>query len=89
MQLEARWEGEVEVDGVRAKVAFEVFESGRKWDFLSRKPLLETFMEVHDYERDEIILKEDNTATHRNQVCTSCDQTKPPETPISIVTEET
>src|ERR1700679_1371915 len=68
VQSEARWEGKVEVNGVMAEVAFEVFDSGGKWEFLFGKTLLETFKAVHDYESDEIVLCEgDRKTTLRNQ----------------------
>jgi hypothetical protein len=90
VQSEARWEGEVEVEGIRAKLAFEVFDSGGKWDFLFGKSLLETFKAIHNYERDEIILKETNkTATLYNQSHIMHSQTKHPESPICVVTGET
>ena len=34
MQSEARWKGEVEMEGIKAEVTFEVFDSRGKWDFL-------------------------------------------------------
>jgi hypothetical protein len=43
VQSEAKWEGRVDVNGISANVAFEVFDSGGKWDFLFRKTLLEMF----------------------------------------------
>ena len=52
MKSEAMWKGRIEVGSVQADVTFEVFDSGGKWDFLSRKTLLETFKEVHSYEKD-------------------------------------
>ena len=58
IQSQARWEGEIEVNGVRAKTAFKVFDSGGKWDFLFGKTLLETFKATHDYELDEITIRE-------------------------------
>ena len=54
IRSEARWEGCVDINGIDADVAFEVFDSGGKWYFLFRKTLLETFKAVHNYESDEI-----------------------------------
>ena len=54
IRSEARWEGCVDINGIDADVAFEVFDSGGKWDFLFGKTLLETFKAVHNYESDEI-----------------------------------
>jgi hypothetical protein len=34
VRSKARWEGEIEVNGVRTNVGFEVFDSGGRWDFL-------------------------------------------------------
>jgi transposase InsO family protein len=91
IQSEARWKGEVEVGGVKAEVVFEVFDSGGKWDFLFGKTLLEKFKAIHDYDLDEISVREHNkTATLRNQSHIA-GQTLPnqkPETPVCIVTEE-
>ena len=36
IRSEARWEGCVDINGIDADVAFEVFDSGGKWD-LDRK----------------------------------------------------
>ena len=68
VKSEARWEGEIEVNGIKAQVTFEVFDSGGKWDFLFGKTLLETFKAVHNYETEEITLNGTNgTTTIRNQ----------------------
>jgi hypothetical protein len=54
---EAKWKGEIEVDGVSTSVTFEVFDSGGRWDFLFGKTLLEAFKATHNYERDEISIQ--------------------------------
>ena len=74
VRSEARWEGRIEVNGISAKVAFEVFDSGGKWDFLFGKTLLETFKAVHDYKTDEITVhgNEGKTVLHNRH-----DQSQP------------
>ena len=68
VQSEARWEGEVEVNGIRTNVTFEVFDSGGKWDFLFGKTLLEAYKANHNYESDEItIYGKGGVATLTNQ----------------------
>jgi hypothetical protein len=91
VQSEARWEGEIEVDGVRARVAFEVFDSGGKWDFLFGKSLLETYKAIHNYELYEIVLKENSKKTTLHNQSRTANQAQPepkPETLICVVTEE-
>ena len=92
VQSEAKWKGEIEVNGVRAEVVFEVFDSGGKWDFFFRKTLLETFKATHDYELDEITLRDkDKRMTLRNQahVTSWATNHSMPETPICLITKET
>ena len=89
VQSEARWKGDIEVDGVKAEVVFEVFDSGGKWDFLFGKTLLETFKATHDYESDEITLRKNGKKTTLlNQACVA-GRAKNPKTPICLTTEET
>jgi hypothetical protein len=92
VKSEARWEGKVKMNGVRADAVFEVFDSGGKWDFLFGKTLLEKFKAVHDYEKDEITIQgEGKTAIVNNQFHINQRQethTNNP-TPICVVTEET
>ena len=90
VQSEGRWEGEIEVNGVKAKVAFEVFDSGGRWDFLFGKTLLETFKAVHNYEVDEIVINGDGgKATIRNQAFSDehPHHHPTPESPICVITE--
>ena len=54
VKSEAKWEGRIEINGISANVAFKIFNSSRKWDFLFGKTLLETFKAVHNYESDKI-----------------------------------
>ena len=56
IQSEARWEGNVEVNSVSIGVAFEVFDSGGKWDFLFGKTLLEAFKATHNYKLDKVTI---------------------------------
>jgi hypothetical protein len=87
VQSEARWEGEIEVNGVRAKVALEVFDSGGRWDFLFGKTLLETFKAIHNYELDEITISGNGgETTLRNQALTTHQPTPTPT--ICTITEE-
>ena len=75
VQSKARWEGEIEVNGVKEKVAFEVFDNGGRWDFLFGKMLLETFKAVHNCELDEITISgKRGKTTIRNQALTSKQQ---------------
>ena len=86
IQSEAKWEGEIGVNGIRAKVAFEVFDSGGRWGFLFGKTLLETFKATHDYELDEITISGvGGKTTLSNQTLTK----QPLLTfPICVVTED-
>ena len=68
IKSEGKWEGEIEVNGIKAQVEFEIFDSGGKWDFLFGKTLLETFKAIHDYKTDEITITDANkTTTLTNQ----------------------
>jgi transposase InsO family protein len=89
IKSEARWEGEIEVNGVSTTTTFEVFDSGGRWDFLFGKTLLEAFKAVHDYEQDEIKIQGiGGSTTIRNQL-KNPNQTQPKiATPICVVTEE-
>ena len=91
---EVKWEGKIEVNGVSTSIAFKVFDSSGKWDFLFRKTLLETFKAVHKYKSDEITIqgKEGSTTLYnqshipaRIQPTSQCLST----TPVCIVTDET
>ena len=87
IQSEAKWKGEIEVNGVRAEVVLEVFDSGGKWDFLFGKTLLQTFKATHDYELDEITIQdEDKRMTLCNQahVSSRAPNHSMPETPICM-----
>ncbi|KAJ7783132.1 hypothetical protein B0H16DRAFT_1803414 [Mycena metata] len=53
----AHWEGEVEVEGVKAWGAFEVFDSRGSWDFLFSKPIQAALGVIHDVKGDIITLK--------------------------------
>ena len=92
VQSEARWEGTIEVDGVSATVAFEVFDSGGKWDFLFGKTLLETFRAVHDYKTDEIIVHGKGGETTLYNQLHIRDQSHPTPTtlaPICVISNDT
>ena len=73
IQSEARWEGNVEVNSVSIGVAFEVFDSGGKWDFLFGKTLLKVFKA---------------TLYNQYHITQAHPQPAPP-FPICIVTDET
>jgi hypothetical protein len=69
----AVWEGEMEIEGVRAHGSFEVFDSGNNWEFLLGKPLLTAFNSIHEYKNDTVTIENKGlTATLKNQV----DETK-------------
>jgi len=92
IKSEARWEGKIEVNGISAEVAFEVFDSGGKWDFLFGKTLLETFKATHDYELDEITVHgNEGKGTLKNRSHTATPQQatnqNPSTAPICIVTD--
>ena len=89
IQSEVIWEGEIEVKGVQAKVAFEVFDSGGRWDFLFGKTLLETFKAIHDYDRDEITISGNGGRTTLcNQTHTTSQHQPPATSPVCVVTNE-
>ena len=91
IKSEGRWKGKVEMNGISTDVVFEVFDSGRKWDFLFGKTLLETFKATHDYEKDEITIHgKGGTAILQNQahVATQSRHLPSPTAPICVVTEE-
>jgi hypothetical protein len=49
-----KWLGMIEINGVRAKGEFEVFNSSGGWGFLFGKPVLQVFRVIHKYETDTI-----------------------------------
>lgn len=66
---EAQWSGIIELDGVRTRGQFEVFNSGGGWAFLFGKPMLQAFRAIHDYNNDSIKIANDSrSATLMNQV---------------------
>jgi hypothetical protein len=66
---EAAWKGDIVIGGIQAAGEFKVFQSGGGWKFLFRKPLLQTFKAVHNYEIDEVsITGIGGTATLCNQI---------------------
>ncbi|KAJ7675693.1 hypothetical protein DFH06DRAFT_946792, partial [Mycena polygramma] len=52
----ANWEGEIEIEGVRARGEFEVFDSGGGWKILFGKPLQATMGVIHDMRQDVVTL---------------------------------
>ncbi|KAJ7062435.1 hypothetical protein B0H15DRAFT_759447, partial [Mycena belliarum] len=50
------WEGDAEVDGVRIRGTFQVFESGGGWTVLVGKPLQAEMGAVHDMKADVVTL---------------------------------
>jgi len=93
IRSEARWEGKMDVNGISANVAFEVFDSGGKWDFLFGKTLLETFRATHDYESDEITVHgNEGKVTLKNRSHAAALQhatnKNPSSAPICIVTDD-
>ncbi|KAF8191954.1 hypothetical protein K438DRAFT_1762530 [Mycena galopus ATCC 62051] len=57
VDLEATWEGTIEVEGVKVRGSFEVFDSGGGWSFLFGKPLQTAFSAVHDYKQDVVSIE--------------------------------
>ena len=53
------WTGSVTLGGRTAKAAFEVFPSGGSWSLLFRKPLLQAFKAIHNYEDDTLRIPHD------------------------------
>jgi len=51
---QARWTGVINLGGVEARGAFEVFDSGSGWAFLFGKPLLRAFKARHNFEDDTV-----------------------------------
>ncbi|KAJ7504395.1 hypothetical protein B0H11DRAFT_1685146, partial [Mycena galericulata] len=63
-----RWEGEAEIEGVRIRGAFEIFDSGGGWKILFGKPLQAKMGAVHDVAADIVTLHVgERTATLANQ----------------------
>ena len=91
IQSEARWEVNVEVNGVSVGVAFEVFNSAGKWDVLFGKTLLKAFKATHNYELDKVTIhRNGGKATLYNQYHITQAHPQPaPPFPICIVTDET
>ncbi|KAK6988504.1 hypothetical protein R3P38DRAFT_2804549 [Favolaschia claudopus] len=71
------WEGEILVGDVRARGAFEVFDSGGGWSLLFGKPLQAAVGAVHDMRADvvcindknrSVVLENQNPVVRRSQV---------------------
>ena len=60
------WEGKVELGSATVAGSFEVFDSGRGWDFLFGKRLMTAFAAVHNYAVDEVFIPE-HQLTLQNQ----------------------
>jgi len=69
---QARWNGVIEINGVRREGEFEVFDSGGGWAFLFGKPLLRAFNATHNFASDEVQIKPDGpqaaSVTLRNTI---------------------
>ncbi|KAG2752854.1 hypothetical protein P692DRAFT_20723185, partial [Suillus brevipes Sb2] len=63
VNADAKWSGTIEINGIRAKGDFEVFNSGGGWAFLFGKPLLQSFKAEHDYKSDSIKIANDSQST--------------------------
>ncbi|KAF8873067.1 hypothetical protein BD779DRAFT_1679411 [Infundibulicybe gibba] len=59
---EARWEGIVELGGIKLEGGFEVFNSHGGWSFLFGKPLLRTFRANQDFADDTVTVQAGPTA---------------------------
>jgi transposase InsO family protein len=53
----ARWEGTVEIEGIRNRVTMEVFDSQGAWEVLFGKPLLNKFRAIHDFHEDRVSIR--------------------------------
>ncbi|KAJ7493547.1 hypothetical protein FB451DRAFT_1387713 [Mycena latifolia] len=63
-----RWEGEIEVDGIRIEGTFDIFDSGGSWKVLLGKPLQAALGVVHNIKTDVVMLRiGERTATLVNQ----------------------
>src|SRR5712664_3798909 len=56
MASDACWTDYAYLGDARAKIAFEVFDSGGNWAFLFGKPSLEAFRAIHNYGNDTVIV---------------------------------
>ena len=87
-----RWEGGIEVEGMRVQGSFEVFDSRGAWEFLLGKRLKNALKAIHDYNTDEVTIKGvGNQTTLKNQchtVETRKQQTQQATTPTCLVTDE-
>jgi len=54
---QAIWSGVLELGGLQAEGEFEVFDSGRGWEFLFGKPLLHRFKALHDFNTDTVTIR--------------------------------
>ncbi|KAF8216906.1 hypothetical protein K438DRAFT_1559956, partial [Mycena galopus ATCC 62051] len=62
-----QWIGELDVEGVRIRGVFEVFESGGGWDVLIGRPIMAAISAFHDTKRDVITVSAgERTATLEN-----------------------
>ena len=55
------WLGTVVVDTVRTNGTFKIFASGGAWNVLFRKPLLQVFNAIHEYNTDTIMFHSNNS----------------------------
>ena len=84
----------MDINGINVNVAFEVFDSGGKWDFLFGKTLVEMFKATHNYESDKITIHgKGGKTTLYNQshiaVGVQLNKQPSPTVLICITTEET
>ena len=90
----AVWEGEMEIDGVKACGSFEVFDSGGSWEFLFGKPLLTRFNAIHEYKTDTVTVESRGVKavlenqTKRTKVQDEANQTNGKEEAKSTVGDE-
>ncbi|KAG2051605.1 hypothetical protein BDR06DRAFT_1010322 [Suillus hirtellus] len=63
INVEAKWLGTIEINGIQANRDFEVFDSGGGWAFLFRKPLLQSFEANHNYKSDSITISDSSKST--------------------------
>ncbi|KAG1738816.1 uncharacterized protein EDB91DRAFT_1248976 [Suillus paluster] len=64
-----KWNGVVDINGVKTQGEFEVFNSGGGWGFLLGKPMLQAFKAIHNYKTDTISISDGlRSTTIQNQI---------------------
>ena len=84
------WNGVLELGSLRSEGEFEVFNSGGRWEFLFRKPLLRCFKVQHDFDVDTITIQlvQKSMVLHNNHGVLSSGGTPMGESPTYNVKEQ-